>query len=77
VAVPTVVLGTYREKNLQDRRVELLKILNVLFDGGAITGICLLCNYVLKYAVALLICQNPNLSDEKVEAITSMISKSK
>jgi uncharacterized protein YneF (UPF0154 family) len=54
----------------------LLEVLRILMDSGIITGICICGNYILKYAVAVLICKNPKLSDEKVKAITKMISKS-
>ncbi len=53
----------------------MLEGLNLLLNGGLITGICICGRYILKYLVALLICKTPQLSDEKAKAITKMISK--
>jgi hypothetical protein len=54
----------------------LLEVIKILLDGGIITGICICGSYILKYEVVVLICKHPKLSDEKVKAITKMISKS-
>lgn len=53
----------------------MLEVLQILLNGGIITGICICGRYILKYLVALLICRTPDLSDEKAKAITKMISK--
>jgi hypothetical protein len=61
---------------LQEGRVGLLQVIKMFLDEGIITGICIFGSYILKYAVVILICKTPKLSDEKVKAITKMISKS-
>lgn len=53
----------------------MLESLKLLIDAGALTCFCFCGHDVLKFLVCLLICLFPNLSDEKVNAITRMISK--
>jgi hypothetical protein len=59
----------------------LLSVLNNLANAGykkvaAVILITLIvCHYSAKIFTVIMICKNPNLSNEKVEAITKMISK--
>lgn len=52
-----------------------MEVLKLLINGGVITGICIIGRYILKYAVVLLICKHPELSNDKVRSLTRMITK--
>jgi len=63
-------------KILTEGRVELLEnLLENLIRCGLLGGICYVANIIGKYLVARLIIKNHDISDDKVKAVTKMMSK--
>ena len=52
-----------------------MEVLKLLLKGGFITVCCVALNHMLKFAIALLICRHPELSNKKVKYLTRMITK--